>query len=182
MSSGLQSHDIKAFSLPTGACHFSSSSQQVSTAGRGKSKHLRLPRKLLPGFLQDLLAPPRQVSSYCPHHAQLLPHPLNQVQLSLLHRKHAEATENKSTKQVFVPHMTGRHFPTVNKHFCYAGPWCKLIHFIECTSNGWWKPYLRFEGWTVFPFGTSVSLQCLPFFLESFGWITSPLSNMRCRR
>lgn len=133
MSSGLQSRDIKAFSLPTGACHFSSSSQQVSTAGRGKSKHLRLPQKTSPRFSPGSFSTSQ---SCCLHHARLLPHPLNQVQLCLLHHKHAIATENKSTKQVFVPCTTVRHFPTVNRHFCYAGPWCKLIRFIKCTSNG----------------------------------------------
>lgn len=122
MSLGFQScDDIKAFSLPTGACQFLSSSQQVSTAARGKSKHFRLPQKPSPRSLSA-----SQRCLLLPSSVQLLPHhPLHQVQLCLLHHKQAAATKNKSTKQVFktaIPYISVQSFPTVNRYFYYAGP------------------------------------------------------------
>lgn len=74
----------------------------------------------------------------CLHHAQLLPHPLKQVQLCPLLHKHAAATKSENAKQVFrsaIPHTTVRSLPTANRHFCCAVPQSKLIYLTEYTSN-----------------------------------------------
>lgn len=68
-----QTRDIKPFSLPTDACHFLASSQQVSTVGRGRSKHLRLPQKTSSRFSSGSVSTSSTYLLDHIHGAQLLP-------------------------------------------------------------------------------------------------------------
>lgn len=69
-----QSHDIKAFSLPTGARHMLASSQQVSTVGRGRSKHVRLPQRTSYRHSSGSVSNSSIYLLYHPTGAQLPPH------------------------------------------------------------------------------------------------------------
>lgn len=62
-----QSHDIKAFSLPIGACHFLATSLQV------EASILRLPQKTSATFSLGSLSTSRSYLLYYLHGAHLLP-------------------------------------------------------------------------------------------------------------